>query len=68
MGAGLVGSVKIRWFAHQRSALVEILDKIFRKEDVQGPIESDPELLFEPGKLEKGRSYARATRRRIQRN
>ena len=27
--AGLAGRVKIRWFAHHRSALVEILDKIF---------------------------------------
>jgi hypothetical protein len=47
------GRVKVRWFAHHRGALVEILDKIFRKEDIQGPIESDPELLFEAGKLEK---------------
>src|SRR5271165_5073951 len=32
---------------------MEILDKIFRKEDIQGPIESDPELLFKAGKFEK---------------
>src|SRR5271166_143802 len=50
-GAG--GRVKIRWFAHHRGALMEILDKIFRKEDIQGPIESDPELLFKAGKFEK---------------
>ena len=32
---------------------MEILDKVFRKEDIQGPIKSNPELLFEAGKLEK---------------
>ena len=47
-GPGLAARVKIR-----RSALMEILDKVFRKENIQGPIESNPELLFEAGKLEK---------------
>ena len=51
-GRGLAARVKI-WIAHHRSALMEILNKIFRKEDVQGPIESDPQLLFKARKLEK---------------
>src|SRR5215831_3132030 len=52
-GPGLAARVKIRWVAHRRSALMKILDKVFRKEDIQGPIKGDPELLFEAGKFEK---------------
>ena len=52
-GPGLAARVKVRWIAHPRSALMEILDKIFRKEDIKGPIESDPQLLFKARKLEK---------------
>ena len=32
---------------------MEILDKVFREENVQGPIESDSQLLFEAGELQK---------------
>jgi hypothetical protein len=33
-------------------SLVEILNKIFRKEDIQGPIQRNPQLLFGSGKFE----------------
>jgi hypothetical protein len=35
-GRGLAARVKIGWIAHHRSALVEILNKIFRNENIQG--------------------------------
>ena len=32
---------------------MKILDKVFREEDIQGPIESDTQLLFEAGEFQK---------------
>ena len=32
---------------------MKILDKVFREENIQGPIESDTQLLFEPGEFQK---------------
>ncbi|HEY2458472.1 MAG TPA: hypothetical protein VGI13_14305 [Candidatus Acidoferrum sp.] len=52
-GSGLASGKNIRWIGKHWSALMEILDKVFREEDVQGPIESDPQLLFEAGELQK---------------
>src|SRR6516165_3679739 len=52
-GLAIADGARIRWIGHHRSALMEILDKIFRKKDIKGPIESDPQLLFKARKLEK---------------
>jgi hypothetical protein len=42
-----------RWTGYYRGALMKVLDKVFREEDIQGPIESDTQLLLEPGEFEK---------------
>src|SRR6516162_9705828 len=42
-----------RWFVNDDwGSLVEILNKIFGKEDIQGPTQRDPQLLFCSGKFE----------------
>src|SRR5258708_39256166 len=42
-----------RWFVNDDwGSLVEILNKIFGKEDIQDPIQRDPQLLFCSGKFE----------------
>src|SRR5258708_17879467 len=48
MGVGIS-----RWLVKDdRGSLVEILNKIFGKEDIQGPIQRDPHLLFSSGKFD----------------
>jgi len=45
--------VSIRHTGNESGALVQELHQIFRKEDVQGPIQSDSKLLLPLGKFEK---------------
>jgi hypothetical protein len=40
-----------RFTGYHRSALMKILDKVFSEKDIQGPIESDTQLLFEAGEF-----------------
>src|SRR6478672_9261856 len=53
LSPGLACGMCIRWIGDHWSALLKILDKVLREEDVQGPIESDPQLLFEARELQK---------------
>jgi hypothetical protein len=41
---------------------MKILDKVFREEDIQSPIESDTQLLFEAGEFEKVEALKAATK------
>ena len=45
--------VSIRHTGNESGALVQELHQIFRKEDVQGPIQSDSKLLLPSGKFKK---------------